>query len=135
MLWISPLLLLLAFFAPGALAARRLRDPLWWASGLVFSLLILFHSAFWLGVSHAPIALRTVLPILLVATAAAAWWAKRSLARAKSGPAASWDLTDRLLLGVCAIATAALVYRAATAPLLGFDTTFRWDFLARQILA
>jgi hypothetical protein len=135
MLWISPLLLLLAFFAPGALAARRLRDPLWWASGLVFSLLVLFHSAFWLGVSHAPIALRTVLPVLLGATAAAAWWARRSLAPAKSGAAAPWDLADRLLLGVCAIATAALVYRAATAPLLGFDTTFRWDFLARRILA
>ena len=135
MLWISPLLLLLAFFAPGALAARRLRDPLWWASGLVFSLLLLFHSAFWLGVSHAPIALRTVLPILLGATAAAAWWARSTFVRRSGNPAAPWDLADRLLLGVCGVATAALVYRAATAPLLGFDTLFRWDFLARQILA
>src|SRR5436190_23292610 len=101
MLWISPLLLLVGFFAPGALAARRMGQPLWWAAGFVFSLLLLFHSVFWLGVFHAPIALRTVLPILLGATAAAAWWARRSLRPWKTS-APAWDVQDRLLLAACA---------------------------------
>jgi hypothetical protein len=54
--WLSPLLLLLGLFLPGSLIARRMGHPLWWASGFVFSLLILFHSIFWLGIFHAPIA-------------------------------------------------------------------------------
>lgn len=135
MLALSPILILIGLFLPGSLIARRLGHSLWWASGLVFSLLILFHSAFWMGVAHAPIKLQTVLPILLVISAAAAFWARGALKFAAGGEAAQWDATDRKLLIGCVAVGAALTLRAALSPLLGFDTTFRWDFLARRILA
>lgn len=108
---------------------------LWWASGFVFSLLILFHSIFWLGTLHAPVALRTVLPCLVVAVAAAAWWARRHLAPMKGGDGAAWDRTDKILMVASMAVVAALVLRAANAPHLGLDTSFRWDFLAQRILA
>lgn len=135
MIWLSPLLLLLGLFAPGSFLARRWGHPHWLAAGFVFSLLLLFHTVFWLGILHIPIALRTVAPCLLTAGAAAAWWARGSWKRpTPAAPAAAWDLPDRLLLLACAAAAAVLVARAATSPLLGFDTTFRWDFLAQRIL-
>lgn len=135
MLVLSPILILLGLFLPGSLVARRLGHSLWWASGFVFSLLMLFHCVFWLGVAHAPIRLQTVLPCLAVITGAAAWWARGALKFTRANGPAQWDATDRWLLIGCAVVGIALAARAALAPLLGFDTTFRWDFLAQRILA
>jgi hypothetical protein len=132
---LSPLLLLVGLFLPGSLIARRMGHPLWWASGFVFSLLILFHSIFWLELFHAPIALRTVLPCLIVASTAAAWWARRHLRPAQANGGAKWDGTDRMLLLGSIVVGAALVLRTVTAPHLGLDTSFRWDFLAQRMLA
>jgi hypothetical protein len=72
-----PLLLLLGLFLPGYFVAKSLRNPLSGASAFVISLLILFHSVFWLGIAGAPITLWTVVPCLAGAAAAGAWLAKR----------------------------------------------------------
>jgi hypothetical protein len=159
MVLLSPFLILLGFFLPGSLIARRLGHPLWWASGFLFSLLILFHCVFWTGLLDIPIRLQTILPCLAAICAAAAWWARGSLKPVKTAEAAQvrqppensprrgskkpaktvdpaqWDTTDRVLLLASALAGLALVARAALSPLIGFDTTFRWDFLAQRILA
>ena len=62
MLAIFPLFLVLGLFLPGFFIAKYLRHTLWGASAFTISLLILFHSIFWLGVFHISIRLWTVLP-------------------------------------------------------------------------
>jgi hypothetical protein len=72
-----PLLLLLGLFLPGYFIAKTLSNPLSGASAFVISLLILFHSVFWLGIAGVPITLWTVVPCLAVAASVGAWLAKR----------------------------------------------------------
>jgi hypothetical protein len=76
----------------------------------------------------------SVLPCLLAVTAAAAWL-QRKIAPVKREPPARWDTQDRILLISSAAVGAVLLARSAVSPLIGFDTLFRWDFLAQRILA
>src|SRR5262249_47549813 len=70
---------------------------------------------------------------LLAVAGAAAWLGRKSKPPAAVKPAAPWTAHERLLL--VAVATGAVLFaRSATAPLLGFDALFRWDYLARKIL-
>jgi hypothetical protein len=73
-------------------------------------------------------------------TAGAAWWARRHRrsAAAPDSPASAPDTAGPVpawwwlpLLPVLAV----VVWRAATQPLFGIDTVFRWNFLAEQMLA
>src|SRR4051794_31925749 len=98
MLVLSPFFLILGLFLPGFFIARYLRTPLSWASGFPFSLLILFHCIFWLGIFHVPITLWTVLPCLVFASAGAVWPARKSMSPPESKVSSSWDRQDRLLL-------------------------------------
>jgi hypothetical protein len=133
---ISPLFLLLGLFVPGFFIAKCLRHSLWWASAFAISLLVLFHSVFWLGVFRVPIALWTVLPCLAAVIAAAAWFQKtRSAIPAQTQPATPWATQDRILVLSSGLVGAALLARSAVSPLIAFDTMFRWDFLAQRILA
>src|SRR5262245_40453691 len=66
-----PFCLVLGLFLPGCFIARRFKPGLWVATAFVISLLILFHSIFWLGVFGAPIALWNVFVCLTVASLAA----------------------------------------------------------------
>ena len=134
MLLLFPFLLALGLFLPGYFVARQLRHRLWWASAFVISLLVLFHCVFWLGVFRVPITLWTVLPCLLAATTVAAWLLRKT-APVKHEPAAPWDRHDRILLIASAAVGAVLLARSAVSPLIGFDTLFRWDFLAQRLLA
>lgn len=136
MLAIFPVFLLLGFFFPGFFIAKCLRHNLWWASAFTVSLLVLFHSIFWLGVFHVPITLWTVLPILLVVTAAAAWCQRRFALPITASPATpKFPLQDRLLLLGSGLVGVVLLVHSAIAPAMGGDTPFRWDFLATRILA
>jgi Dolichyl-phosphate-mannose-protein mannosyltransferase len=102
---------------------------------LRLSLLILFHSVFWLGVFRVPITLGTVLPCLIAASAGAAWLERRSAIRdRKNGPPQS-ATPDRILVLSSGLVGAVLLARIAISPLIGFDTRFRWDFLAQRLLA
>ena len=135
MLAIFPLFLILGLFLPGFFIAKYLRHPLWWASAFTISLLILFHSIFWLGVSGIPIKLGTLLPILLAASAIAAWVQRKFSRPVVQDPASSPDTQDRILLLLSGLVGAVLLVHSAIAPTMGGDTPFRWDFLARQLLA
>ena len=135
MLAIFPLFLILGLFLPGFFIAKYLRHPLWWASAFTISLLILFHSIFWLGVSGIPIKLWTVLPVLLAASAMAAWVQRKFALPVAPDPAPPLPTQDRILLLLSGLVGAVLLVHSAIAPTMGGDTPFRWDFLARQLLA
>jgi hypothetical protein len=135
MFFLLPVFLAAGLFLPGYFLAGGRRQPLWWASAFTLSLPVLFHSAFWLGILHVPITLWTVLPCLLAVAGAAAWLGRKSKPPAAVKPAAPWTGHERLLLLVAAATGAVLFARSATAPLLGFDALFRWDYLAQKILA
>jgi Dolichyl-phosphate-mannose-protein mannosyltransferase len=135
MFLLLPFLLPVGLFLPGFFIGRFLERRLWWASAFVISLLILFHSVFWLGISGVPITLRSVLPCLLLAAGTAGWLTRRSEPPAKvSGWLPSTTL-DRILVLSTAIVGVTLLARSAISPLVGFDTVFRWDFLAQKLLA
>jgi hypothetical protein len=135
MLAILPLFLILGLFLPGFFIAKYLRHPLWWASAFTISLLILFHSIFWLGVSGIPIKLWTVLPILLVASAMAAWVQRKFAVPVSPDPTPPLSTQDRILLLLSGLVGAVLLVHSTIAPTMGGDTPFRWDFLAQQLLA
>ncbi len=68
-----PLFVLLGLFLPGYFIARSLKNALTGASSFVISLVVLFHSVFWLGIAGVPITLWTVLLCLVVAAVLSAW--------------------------------------------------------------
>jgi hypothetical protein len=138
MLLLLPVLLPLGLYLPGFLFARYTRQPIPWATAFPLSLVLLFHAVFWLGILHVPLTLWTVLPIPLAVAAIFGFLLRRNAPEAaKSGSAKhipTRNLWDRILLFATAIPVIALFARSAVSPLIGFDTRFRWDFLARKIL-
>ena len=109
MLAIFPLLLILGLFLPGFFIAKYLRHPLWWASAFTISLVILFHSIFWLGVSGIPIKLWTVLPVLLAVSAIAAWVQRKFSVPVAPDPAPPLPTQDRILLLLSGLVCAVLL--------------------------
>ena len=132
MLWMLPVLLLTGLFLPGFFLAKYLRHQLWWASAFVLSLLVLFHSVFWLGVFGAHITLGTVLPCMVL-TSAAAWMCRRHATPDKTPKSTPLSRQDRILLFSSGLAGLALLIRSAISPWAGFDSPWRWDFLAQRI--
>lgn len=134
MLAIFPLFLVLGLFLPGFFIAKYLRHTLWWASAFVISLLILFHSIFWLGVFHVSIGLWTVLPSLIATSAGAAWLQRRFAIPVATSPAPQLTPKDRILILSSGFVGAVLLVHSAISPLMGGDMLFRWDFLAQRML-
>jgi Dolichyl-phosphate-mannose-protein mannosyltransferase len=135
MFFLLPVFLAAGLFLPGYFLAGGRRQPLWWASAFTLSLPVLFHSAFWLGILHVPITLWTVLPCLVGVAGVAAWLTRHPKPPAAAKPAAPWTGEERLLLAIPVLVGVVLLIRSACAPLIGLDTTFRWDYLAQKILA
>jgi hypothetical protein len=133
MLLLLPFLLVLGLFLPGFFFAKCVRLPAAWAAGFPFSLVVLFHIVFWLGILHITITLWTVLPALLAVSALMGWLARHSQQVPVKPP--SFGKWDRVLLISSGVVGLALLARSAVSPLIGFDTRFRWDFLALKILA
>src|SRR5262245_14496635 len=129
-----PFLLVLGLFLPGFFIAKCLRHQLCWASGFVMSLLILFHSAFWLGVFGVPIRLGTTVPCLIGVSAAAAWLWRKYRNPVKTNPRPQFATPDRILLLFSGLVAVVLFARSAVSSPIGSDTLWRWDFLAQRIL-
>jgi Dolichyl-phosphate-mannose-protein mannosyltransferase len=134
MLLLFPFLVVLGLFLPGFFIAKYLGHTFWLASGFLLSLLVLFHTVFWLGIFHIPIGLGTASPCLIAASAGAAWLARRSPLAPRTKQAPPLTTPDRIVLLTSGLVGAAVLAHAAIAPLTGPDTLFRWDFLARQML-
>ena len=130
-----PVLLLIGLFLPGFFIARYLRHKLWWASGFTISLVVLFHSVFWVGVLGAGVHLWTVLPCLIAVSAAMAFLAKRPPGPIETIPKRNFAALDRALILSSCLVGAVLLVHSARAPLMGGDMLYRWDFLAQRIFA
>ncbi|HEX3876996.1 MAG TPA: hypothetical protein VHW24_08420, partial [Bryobacteraceae bacterium] len=73
---------------------------------------------------------------LLALSGGTALLARRVGARsAKETSTTPFRRLEQVLLWSVALACTVVLARAAIAPLTGYDTIFRWDFLARRILA
>ena len=129
-----PFCLVLGLFLPGAFIARRLKQGLWAATAFVVSLLILFHSIFWLGIFGAPITLWSVFLCLAIVSFAGFFFERRSAARVEA-KRRKWKTMDWILMASTALVGISLLARSAISPMIGFDTLFRWDFLAQRILS
>jgi len=77
MLLFLPLFLLLGLFLPGYFITKSLKNRMAAASAFLISLLILFHTVFWLGIAGVPITLWTVSPCLALAAVVGACIAKK----------------------------------------------------------
>jgi hypothetical protein len=131
-----PFLLVMGLFLPGLFIAKYLRHNFVVPSAFLISLLVLFHSVFWLGIFGIAINLRTVLAVLTVVTCGMAWLDRRSKAPARQKdlrqPIGMWDW---IIIAASGIEGGALLTRVAVSPLIGPDTQFRWDFLAQKLFA
>jgi hypothetical protein len=140
------LLLAIGLLAPGWLLGRVCRTPVGLVGSFLGSAAVLFNLVLLLdgcGVALAPLPLGVGLAAIcaLLATLAARTPATAAASAAPAtaaAPAASalpfrWPLHAWFLLPA-ALGLAAIALRATLDPLSGFDTQFRWDYLAREML-
>jgi hypothetical protein len=133
----------LGFLLPGYLVARLLRADRPWLLAFPVSLPVLFHCMFWVHATGARLTFWNVAAALIGTCALAALalrrWTKRGAAERlpsseQGGPGAPGQSLTRPVFAFLSLLCAILLLRSVLEPLSGFDTYFRWDFLAAQIL-
>lgn len=148
---------MLGFFAAGLGWARLLRAPAPWVAAFFFSLASLFIVVFVCAMLGVPILLQWVAGGMAI-PAAIPWLVMRGRDRASDGAEgasaapisiiasigdaarSAWrayvahDRGDRVLLAAAGLLAAIFAVKAALLPLTGWDTMFRWDFLALRML-
>jgi hypothetical protein len=120
------------FFLPGYLLARILRRSDRIGAAFVFSVVILFHAIFWMGVSGFELRFGRVLLALLVISAVMFPLARKEWFVAV--PRVRLSGIEKLLVGIIALLGVIFTMRVLLAPECGFDSIFRWDFLAERML-
>lgn len=133
-----PVLLAGGLLVPGWLLGRALRTPAGWTGSFLGSAVILFQVVLGLDAVGLPL----TLPLLAISLGLVAAGLELVARRSGRAPAAAvgpspprlrfpedWPALLPALGGL-----AAITLRAVSDPLSGFDTVFRWDFLARQML-
>jgi hypothetical protein len=124
---------LLGFFLPGYFLSRLLESPAKWISSFLISLLLLFEALFCLQILHIPIHFASVFAILAALSILLGFLAfKRATVSADTLPRVMAE--NRWLWGLGTLISLLFVTRAFLSPLQGYDTYFRWNFLATQIL-
>ena len=134
--WLFPLLLPAGLLAPGWLLGRALRTPAGPAGALLGSAAILTNLVLVLDALHValdPAHLTAGLLAVCGLFAGIALWRRSRAAVAVPRARFSW-MPSHWLLVPAAVGLFAIAGRAIVEPLSGFDTFFRWDFLAREIL-
>jgi Dolichyl-phosphate-mannose-protein mannosyltransferase len=134
LLLLAAIALPLGLFLPGYFIGRCLGEKLWAPSAFLFSLPILFHCVFWLGVFGVRIQLLPVAALLLIACGAAAWAGRKSARPLSAVTKAPWNRSESILLIASAVVGLILLIHSYQAPLPWPDTRFRWDYLAQRIL-
>jgi hypothetical protein len=122
--------------APGYFLSRLLGSRAPGASAFLLSLLVLFYGAFLAGLCGLPVRFGTVAAWLAAVSALATVAAWRRPPPAAL-PAAKDEPPRRLAqvaLGAAGLIGAGLLLSCTLRPLTGFDTHWRWDFLARRVL-
>lgn len=125
----------LGFFLAGRAAFSGLASPLPWATAYVGSLLLVFFASLGLDTTGIPISPPSL--ILAVMTLALVGWfaAGRPSLLPRFKPTAIsrlhlFNWRETLWLVPCAAAFGAILLHALAEPLSGWDTTFRWNYLA-----
>jgi hypothetical protein len=130
-------LAMMVFLLPGWLLHRRIRSPAPEATVFLGSAALLMLLVFGLVLARLPLARGPVLAGWGVLILVLAWCTRpspvttdraESVLRRPRGTAWLW-------LAVAAIGVLAIVLRAVFDPLSGYDNGFRWDYLARAMLA
>ncbi len=121
---------------PGYFLATLLRSPEKLVSSFCLSLVVLFQSIFWLDVCGCRLGFGSVLAAQAAVTALAGLSARRwppAPAKAVLPPTMGCGWLRWLTGLILVAATLLILYRSTRTPLSGFDTPFRWNFLALQI--
>jgi hypothetical protein len=123
--------LLLGFILPGYGLSKYLRSPSLWVSSFVLSMVILFQILFWFGILGIPLKSLTIFPALIVVSTLGLWLGKNE-SREWRSPWAELK-KERFYLFLIAVMILLMMVRSTMQPLSGYDTYFRWDFLALEI--
>jgi hypothetical protein len=136
MLLFVPIAILLAL-TPGYFISRWLGSRAPAASTLIVALLLVFLTTFLSGVCGLPVRFGTVAVLLGSVTVLAILAARRWPPPVAALPTTKDEAPTGLrcaALGAAVLIGAGLLLRCALEPLTGFDTHWRWDFLARRVL-
>ncbi len=136
--WLFPLLLPLGLLVPGLLLGRALRTPAGPAGALLGSAVVLTNLTLILAglglpldTAHYAAGLALICGVL----AGIAHFRRTASPRVAPVPARGFRWTPwRWLWLPAVIGVTAIAWRAIAEPLSGFDTGFRWDFLAQEML-
>ena len=136
------ILALLGLFLPGWLLARSLRMPAAWAAAMPLSALVICQSVVVLACLGWRIEFWRVAAVLALVSAVAAaaaagrWqdWAAEARAAVVSLRGRVRDRQVAVLAGFVATIVAVFAVRVTLWPLSGWDTFWRWEWLARLLL-
>lgn len=129
-------LLVSGLLLPGWLLARLVPSPAILLSAFLGSAVILFQVVLALDALHLPLTLGT-LTCVLAAIDLLLWLIGRRRPPAATRPPGHGTRPremEWLWVGITALGLIGVAVHAAIEPLSGFDTSFRWDFLAREIV-
>jgi hypothetical protein len=130
-------LAIIVFLLPGWLLHRRIRSPAPEATIFLGSAALLALLVFGFALARLPLARGPLLAGWGAMILVVAWCTRTSpvLAGRAEPVLRQPGGTDWLWLAVAAIGLLAIVLRAVLDPLSGYDNGFRWDYLARAMLA
>jgi hypothetical protein len=136
------LAVLLGFVLPGLAASQLLKSPVPVLATFVVSSVVLCHAVFWLGVLGIHISFVSVGLVLLLISAmllGLTWEPlvaslQRLVATERTALLERTTPLERLAFVAVAAVTLLVVLRSSLQPLSGWDTPFRWNFLAVRLL-
>ncbi|HWB54150.1 MAG TPA: hypothetical protein VG722_08155 [Tepidisphaeraceae bacterium] len=123
----------LGLFASGYFLARCLRSSSAAVLAFPLSLVVLFYCIFLVGLCGIPITFGSVLIPLLIVCGGLGWMASHQPARSAAEPA-KYSRHGFMLIALGVVSVLMLIQQSLLTPLSGYDTIFRWDYLARRIL-
>jgi hypothetical protein len=126
-------------FLPGYLLARALRIPAAWAAALPLSAVAICMAVVTLaclGMAITPVRVGAGLTALALAAGVGCWRLEAAvIAPPREESRSGRDPLLTILIGFCALICGLVAVRVTLEPLAGWDTPFRWEWLARCLLA
>lgn len=128
-------LLVASLLLPGWLMLHASRLPRSPAAAFALSVAVIYFVSLGFGLTGFKLSLPLIGLSLLVICAGLALLARPAQRPLSSVPAAPpWDRASRWMLGFIVASIALFVWRAFAQPLSGPDTSFRWNYLALEIV-
>ncbi|MEO6246066.1 MAG: hypothetical protein ABIQ12_11600 [Opitutaceae bacterium] len=130
---VFPFFVVAGVWLPGWLAGRWLRLPISLGGAVLGSAALLVNTVLVIDGLGLPLTLLNVGGALGLFSTLCAWLSSR---RPKAQPLGPWSgrLAPDAFWWAAGVGLLAIAIRAVVDPLSGFDTDFRWDFLARQMM-